>query len=203
MNAFRAMTSRMESDWMMFDPSSTASRETMPLRRQTVLLVAPAVWGRSAMNPAMRGMLWLASNVVPGMELTGSGLHITASDNREALIRLSTDPLTLKETRVDTLRGLVDLMDDAQAAAPRFEAPALVLYGGKDEVIPPRATQLIWDQMPGEVRRAFYPDGYHLLLRDIGRGAPLGDVMAWIADPRAPLPSGAEARAAEWLAQAK
>ncbi len=167
------------------------------------VLIAPAVWGRSAMNPAMRGMLWLAANLFPGMELTGSGLHITASDNRPALIRLSTDPLTLKETRVDTLRGLVDLMDEAQAAAPRFNAPALVLYGGKDEVIPPRATQLIWDRMPGRVRRAFYPDGYHLLLRDLGRGEQIGDVVTWIADPKAPLPSGADARAAAWLAQAK
>ncbi len=174
-----------------------------PPRVDGYVLIAPAVWGRSAMNPAMRGMLWLAANVVPGMELTGNGLRITASDNHEALVRLSTDPLTLKATRVDTLRGLVDLMDDAQAAAPRFEAPALVLYGGKDEVIPPRATRLIWDQMPGTVRRAFYPDGYHLLLRDLGRSAQLGDVVAWITHPRASLPSGAETRAADWLAQDK
>jgi len=177
--------------------------QPQPPKVDGYVLIAPAVWGRSAMNPLMRGTLWLAGNLVPGMELTGSGLRITASDNTPALIRLSTDPLTLKATRVDTLRGLVDLMDAAQAAAPFFNAPALVLYGGKDEVIPPRATQQIWDRMPERVRRAFYPDGYHLLLRDLGRSEPLSDVVSWIADPHSPLPSGAEARATAWLSEAR
>ncbi len=164
------------------------------------VLIAPAVWGRSAMNPAMRSALWLAYHLIPGFEVTGRGLHVVATDNIAALRRLSTDPLTLKSTRVDTLRGLVDLMDAAQEAAPDFNAPALVLYGGKDEVIPPRATRQIWDQMPDGVRRAFYPAGYHLLLRDLGRGEQLGDVIAWIEDPKGPLPSGADTRAAGWLA---
>ncbi len=167
------------------------------------VLISPAVWGRSAMNPALRGALWLASRLVPGMELTGRGVGVIASDNYAALRRLSSDPLTLKATRVDSIRGLVDLMDDAQDAASSFDAPALVLYGGRDEVIPPKATRLIWDRMPAGVRRGYYPDGYHLLLRDLGRGEQLGDVIAWIADPRAKLPSGAEARAASWLAEAK
>lgn len=167
------------------------------------LLIAPAVWGRSAMNPALRVTLWLASRTVPGMELTGRGLRVTASDNVAALRRLSSDPLTLKATRVDTLRGLVDLMDDAQAAASDFDVSALVLYGGKDEVIPKKATRLIWDRMPAEVRRGFYPGGYHLLLRDLGRREQLGDVIAWIGDPRAKLPSGADDRAASWLADAE
>ena len=163
------------------------------------VLIAPAVWGRSTMNPAMRGALWLASRLVPGMELGSSGVRITASDNRDALVRLSTDPLTLKATRVDTLRGLVDLMDNAQAAAANFKPPALVLYGGKDEVIPPGATQLAWSQMPPHMRRAFYPGGYHLLLRDLGRNEPIADVIAWTANPNTILPSRADTRAATWL----
>ena len=36
---------------------------------------------------------------------------------RQALIRLGTDPLTIRATRVDALKGLVDLMDQAAAAA--------------------------------------------------------------------------------------
>ena len=167
------------------------------------VLIAPAVWGRSAMNPALRGALWLASRLVPGMELTGRGTGVIASDNLAALRALSADPLTLKATRVDSLRGLVDLMDEAQDAAPRFDVPALVIYGGKDQLIPARATRLIWDRMPAWVRRGYYPAGYHLLLRDLGRSEQLGDVIAWIADPKFPLPSGAETRAAAWMAKAQ
>jgi acylglycerol lipase len=162
------------------------------------ILVAPAVWGRAAMNPFLRAALWTASQLIPGYELTG-GVRVTATDNRAALIRLSTDPLTLHATRVDAVRGLVNLMDDALAAAPDFRAPALMLYGGKDELIPPRAIAATWRGLPDAVQRAFYPNGYHLLLRDLDRAGPIGDVLSWIANPAAPLPSGADLAAAAWL----
>ncbi len=164
------------------------------------VLVAPAVWGRAKMNLLMRGVLWLADVTVPQMRLTGGGLvKVTASDNREALIRLSTDPLTIQGTRVDAIKGLVDLMDQAEAAAPRFHAPSLFMYGGRDELVPPRATAATWRGLPSGPVRAFYPNGYHLLLRDKDRSAPIGDIVSWIRDPNAPLPSGAQQAGVAWL----
>jgi acylglycerol lipase len=120
-------------------------------------------------------------------------------------VRLSTDPLTIHATRVDAIKGLVDLMDDALAAASRFHAPALFLYGGHDELVPADATAATWRALPGSPAGgpvlAFYPSGYHLLLRDKDRAMPIGDILAWIGDPRSPLPSGADAAAATWLDQ--
>jgi alpha-beta hydrolase superfamily lysophospholipase len=92
-------------------------------------------------------------------------------------------------------------MDAAAAAAPHFTAPSLFLYGGKDELIPPEATAQVWRALPPGPVRAFYPGGYHLLLRDLGRAVPIGDVIDWLLDPLAPVPSGAEAAAAAWLAK--
>jgi acylglycerol lipase len=164
------------------------------------VLIAPAVWGRATMNVVMRVMLWVADQTVPGLSLTGGGVvKVTASDNRAALVRLSTDPLTIHATRVDAIKGLVDLMDQALASASRFHAPALFLYGGHDDLVPPRATAATWRALPAGPVRAFYPDGYHLLLRDKDREAPIGDILAWIRNPDAPLPSGAEQAADEWL----
>jgi acylglycerol lipase len=164
------------------------------------VLIAPAVWGRATMNVLMRASLWIADQTVPGLILTGGGVvKVNASDNREALVRLSTDPLTLHGTRVDAIKGLVDLMDQALAAAPHFHAPALFLYGGHDDLVPPRATAATWRALPPRPVRAFYPTGYHLLLRDRNRAAPIGDILAWIRNRDAPLPSGAEHAAAEWL----
>ncbi len=164
------------------------------------VLIAPAVWGRKNMNLLLRAALWLADETVPGMEVTGGGfVKVTASDNRAALIRLSTDPLTLLQTRVDAVKGLVDLMDAAEAAARRFHARALFLYGGHDELIPPRATAATWRALPPGPVLAFYPNGYHLMLRDKDRATPIGDILAWIRDPDAPLPSGADRAGAAWL----
>ena len=169
------------------------------------VLIAPAVWGRDDMNWFMRASLWVVYRLLPGLKLTGQGTNIVASDNREALIRLSEDPLTLLKTRVDAIHGLVDLMGSAQAAAAHFRAPALFLYGGHDELVPKRAMAATWRALPqvghsGKERLAFYPHGYHLLLRDLARAVPIGDIIAWIDHPSAPLPSGADRAAAAWLA---
>ena len=168
------------------------------------VLLSPAVWGRQQMGVVLSSGLWLVSSVAPGLSVTGTEvpLRVMASDNREALIRLARDPLTIRRTRFDALRGLTDTMDLAQAAAPRLRAPTLVLYGARDTLVPADATARAWARMPPTVRRAYYPAGYHLLLRDRGRAAPTRDVLAWMDDPSAFLPSGADIAAAAWQAGA-
>jgi acylglycerol lipase len=167
------------------------------------VLIAPAVWGRARMNFVLSGVLWLAVTLVPGMALTRGPVRIVASDNYAALIRLSTDPLTIRQTRMDTLGGLVNLMDAALAAAPRMRVPTLFQYGGKDEVVPKAATAFTWRALPrggaGGPRIAYYPGGYHLLLRDLERAAPIGDIVAWMQAPSIALPSGADRTAGAWL----
>jgi alpha-beta hydrolase superfamily lysophospholipase len=164
------------------------------------VLIAPAVWGRAKMNVFLRASLWIADHTVPGLILTGRGIvKVTATDNHEALRRLSTDPLTIHGARVDAINGLVDLMGQALAAAPRFHARALFLYGGRDDLVPPKATAATWRALPAGPVRAFYPNGHHLLLRDKDRATPIGDILAWIRHPDESLPSGAEQEAAAWL----
>ena len=107
--------------------------------------------------------------------------------------------MVIKETRIDAIHGLVDLMDAALAAASDLELPALLLYGEKDEVVPEDPTLRLWQSLPaaarGQQRRALYGNGYHMLLRDLQAEVVWRDIAGWIADPAAPLPSGAEERA--------
>ena len=44
-------------------------------------------------------------------------------------------------------------------------------------------------------RAAVYPDGYHMLLRDLQAAVVHRDVLSWIDAAAAPLPSGAESEA--------
>ena len=78
-----------------------------------VILTAPAVWGRTTMDLLPRLALWGGVRLMPGLTVTGRGLEIKPSDNIPMLRALSRDPLVIKETRVDTIYGLVDLMDAA------------------------------------------------------------------------------------------
>lgn len=161
-----------------------------------VVLLAPAVWGRASMNVVQRVGLWLFAHTLATTEVTGSGLGIVASDNREALEELRRDPLVLKGARIGTVYGLVDLMDRAVADLPRLMLPTLILYGKQDQIVPPDPTCAMFERLParppGQWRAALYPNGYHLLLRDLSASIPREDIAAWIRDQSAPLPSGDE-----------
>ncbi len=176
-----------------------ASARQEPLPVDGAVLVAPAVWARATMPVLYRAALWLGAHTIPWAKVSGRGLKIQASDNIEMLRALGRDPLIIKETRIDAISGLTDLMDEALAAAPGFHLPALLLYGGKDEIIPGDPILRLWRSLPAAARdrqrQALYANGWHMLLRDLDAKAVWQDIARWIADQNAPLPSGAEERA--------
>ncbi len=166
------------------------------------VLVSPAVWTREQLGVALSASLFVATALLPDHEVTGGEipLHLVASDNRDALLQLYYDPLTLHGTTFAALGGLATLMDHAAAAAPALHGRVLILDGARDQIVPPAATAATWARLPASARRAYYPDGYHMLLRDRDRALPVADILAWLRRPDAWLPSGADAAAAAWQA---
>jgi acylglycerol lipase len=151
------------------------------------ILSAPAVWGGKALNPLLRASMNVAALADPSKRVTGGSVHIMASDNIPALIAFGEDPLTMDAPRVDDVAGLVKLMGQAQAACANFNQPALFLYGGHDELIPPEAMRSCWQALPkpaldsGKIILAFYPPDYHLIERDLERATPDADIAGYIA----------------------
>lgn len=167
------------------------------------ILVAPAVWGRETMGLFPRVALWLSYNLLPGMMVTApKELKIRPSDNIEMLRALSRDPLVIKGSRVDALHGLTGLMDEALANCGRIRVPALVLYGAHEEVLPPRPVERAIETFRTRPRHtvAVYPDGYHMLLRDLNGAVVAEDIAAWVRHPGAALLSGADAAVPERVA---
>jgi esterase/lipase len=95
------------------------------------------------------------------------------------------------DTRIDTIYGLVGLMQRARQDLGRVRAPVLFLYGAKDQIIPKGAAVYAARELKPTDRSAFYPNGYHLLTRDLDRRLVWDDIIGFIRDPSAPLPSGA------------
>lgn len=170
-----------------------ATKDTSP-PHAGVILVAPAVWGRDTMPWYQVMALELAMWVMPGQVMTGKGLKITPSDNRRMLQELFLDPLVIKGARVEALYGVTNLMDRALAAAPRLPAPALILYGLRDEVIPVTPVERMIGRLPARpgYRVAKYERRYHMLLRDLRAEIVWRDILAWIGNRHRPLPSGAD-----------
>lgn len=168
------------------------------------VLLTPALFSREAMGGVLRGGLWVIARTIPVMGFSGGVGGIVASDNEAALRRLSRDPLVIRTTRVDAAVGLVDLMDQAVAALPACcqGRPALLLIGARDRVVPQHASRAALRRVEdGRMRLGVYPEGFHLLLADRNRAAVARDILAFLGDPAAPLPSGADALAADWLAE--
>ena len=171
-------------------------------RLDGVILSAPAVWARETMPVYYTASLWIAAHALPRLSLSGRNLDRAPTDNRAVLRDLSRDPMVLKSARVDALWGVAGLMDAAYAAAPRVNAPVLLLYGERDKIVPRQPIEAVARRLPeGAKRVAVYERGWHLLFRDLQAGIVHRDVAAWIADRSRPLPSGADNGAAKLLAR--
>ena len=144
------------------------------------VLVAPAVWGRATHErvPAQRPVAGRHAGC-RRWRSPAPPVRVTASDNRDALIRLSRDPLTIHATRV---------RHAARAGGPdgRRAGRRRRVHRARPVPVRRRATNWCrrapWPAMwrtrcrPGGARMAYYPGDYHLMLRDLGRAVPIGDV---------------------------
>lgn len=147
-----------------------------------VILVAPAVWAREDMPLSYRLTLWLAAHTVPWLHVSGNGLDIWPSDNIPMLRKLSADTLFQHDARVDQVYGLVNLMDEARQAPAHLShpLPILFLYGAKDQVIPAEPTEAVTAALGPRAEVHRYPNGYHMLLRDLDRATVWKDVADWM-----------------------
>jgi alpha-beta hydrolase superfamily lysophospholipase len=171
-----------------------------------IILSAPALLARSTMPWYQTSLLWTLAHSLPWLKLTGKNVAVIPSDNIEMLRALGRDPWVIKGTRVETIYGLADLMDAAYGSADSVHSHTLMLYGEKDEIIPKQPTfeflQKFLASDEADKKIAFYQKGYHMLLRDLQAPTTWKDIAAWISNKPQQLPSGADHRAQQILAQA-
>jgi acylglycerol lipase len=159
-----------------------------------LVLVAPAVWGWSTMPDQYALALWVGAHTFPWRAVQpprGVVRTRTASDNQEALLQAGRAPHMIWSTRIDAVYGLVGLMEIASERAANLDGDVLFLYGANDQIIPRNSANAAARRLPRTARTALYENGWHWLLRDLQREVVYADILAFIEDPRAPLPSQA------------
>jgi alpha-beta hydrolase superfamily lysophospholipase len=164
-----------------------------------LVLSAPAVRGSAAIGPVGSFVLKLLAHSVPWLAGPSGSQAFRPTDNEAVLRAWAADPLILRHPRIDMAWGLVGLMDEAVAAAPRLDLPLLVLVGARDALVPGGAMARMIASLPEtgrEQRRiAVYETGWHLLLRDLDAARVRADVAHWVRAGRGGgegLPSGAD-----------
>jgi acylglycerol lipase len=165
-----------------------------PPAADRVILLSPAVWGWRDQPLPNKSLLWLAANFTAGKIYTPPHWltrKIRPTDNIEELIAMGRDPLMVWGARSDTLYGLVSLMDRGADAVGRIGPPTLYLYGAHDDIIPKKAAFRAAGRLRPGARTAYYAAGHHLLMRDHQGAVVWADVLAFLRDPAAALPSQA------------
>lgn len=161
-----------------------------------VILSSPAVWGWQIMPWWQTMPLTLLAHTMPGFTVTGKWLDIKPSDNVDMLRALGKDPLIIKATRIDAIYGLTDLMEAALRNSSALIMTALILYGERDEIIPPESFCKMLEYLPEQTtsgwRLVLYPNGYHMLSRDLQGEVVIQDMLSWIHKQNAALPSAQE-----------
>lgn len=160
-----------------------------------LVLSGPGLRGWGAIPPYQRAALWLSPRLRPGWTVRPPKfVKIEPSDNIEMLRRHWHDPVPLKSNKIEQVHGVVTLMENGHKAAPRLPegVPTLVTYGARDIVIPKPAMKRTVKRLPDHVRSAYYPNGYHMLLRDLQSETVFEDVLTFLRDAEAELPSGVD-----------
>lgn len=180
--------------------AAMADKTAMPpdLQIDGIILSAPAIWGWQVQAPMNRRLMDFAMGFMPRIVVRPRHVYREASSNMNALRDLSSDPKVIKGARVDTAYGLVNLMTEAFDAAPALTGRPrwLILYGAREDILPGGAVDRFRESLPKlppeQGRLAYYKRGHHLLLRDLESRFVYDDIAAWMRDPKAPLPSGAD-----------
>jgi alpha-beta hydrolase superfamily lysophospholipase len=182
--------------------AAAAAASNDPPDADRTVLMAPGVWGWSSQDPLNKVALWIAARAMGETAVEPPAFiaeHIQASSNRLELFRNGRDPSSILATRFDAISGLVDLMQSASDGLGRTAGPTLLMYGAHDQIVEPGPMRKALERA-GEgsnLRTAWYPDGWHLLNRDLAAETVYRDIEAWLRDPAGPLPSGAPAVLAE------
>ncbi len=166
-----------------------------PPAADRLIASGPGLRGWGAMNPLYRASLWMSAHTNPGWIVRPPArfVRIEPSDNVEMLRVTWSNPLMLRDNRIDQVYGVVSLMETAHdhAGALPENVPVLMSYGANDYVIPEEGIKRTARTLPAHVRTVYYASGYHMLLRDLQAETVHADYLAFMQAPSAPLPSGA------------
>lgn len=113
------------------------------------------------------------------------------TNNEHAFQQMLRDPLLIHARRLSTMSGLLTLSTDARQRLRDVKVPVFLLYGGKDRLVPEMAISSAVQGLKPKDRSAYYPEGWHVLNRDLYRAEVFEDIARFLDDPLAPLPSGA------------
>ncbi|MEO0393682.1 MAG: alpha/beta fold hydrolase [Pseudomonadota bacterium] len=161
--------------------------EPRPPVADGMILIAPGILDRPSLSSTERAFLDIGVNLLPWAMSGRRGVAVLPTDNLALLRAMGKDPLMQREVRFDQVYGLLGTLEAATQQVPNIDLPTLVLFGGQDEILPPKAAEYFAQQTfaqmaRGVVETEIIPEAYHMILRDRAAAARHERVGAWILE---------------------
>ncbi|CAG9175043.1 alpha/beta hydrolase [Cupriavidus pampae] len=167
-----------------------ATARVRPIR--ALILSSPAL--ALYLSPRMLRLQRVLMAFVPRLrvptKLDASGL----SHDPEVVRAYRTDPLVQATITAGALETFVRGMAQAQADAPRLEAPTLMLVAGADRIVDPAGSRRFHDNAPDDLcSMEWFADGYHELFNETEprRGEAFAAMTDWLRQHLVPIESTA------------
>lgn len=146
-----------------------------------LLLAAPGVREGVRLRYVWDALMWTAARVAPGVTYTVEREEEPRL-SEAARRRLAQDPRVVREVRADAYDGLLDLSDEASAAAYRVRAPTLIQHGDADWFVKRVSICAAFQALRGPREGLAYADAPHLILQWREAERVLTDMAEWIED---------------------
>jgi alpha-beta hydrolase superfamily lysophospholipase len=144
-----------------------------------VVAIAPAVT-ETGVPVIVRRLIpflaWLAPHLSfnPGLDLS----HI--SRDRAAAQAYTRDSLFQTRTTPQLAAQVLLAMAETRQLASQLRLPLLILHGTDDTIVPPRGSELFWQQVASpDKQRVTYAGAYHNLLLEQNQEQVFDDIVRW------------------------
>jgi alpha-beta hydrolase superfamily lysophospholipase len=145
------------------------------------LLVSAPVAVFEAASPAQRFAGRLLSVVAPKLGVYSIDSQ-TVSRDPQVVRDYDSDPANYHgRLPARTVHEMAEEIDRFAAAIPRITIPLLVQVGTGDELVPPAASELVYERASSQDKTIKRYDGlYHEILNEPEREAVIADMLAWL-----------------------
>ena len=154
-----------------------ATGRVRPVR--ALVLSSPALALR--LSPAMLAIHRVLLTLAPRLRVPNPIDARMLSHDAQVVAHYRADPLVQTTVTAGVLESFIRGMAQAQADAPRLEAPMLMLVGGADRIVDPAGSRAFFDNAPADLRdEVWFGQGYHEIFNE---AEPLrSDVFAALTD---------------------
>ena len=171
--------------------SLISQENSLPI--EGVILVAPAIWNFSELNPVKSFILKNFSKLFPKLSISGKGLvNVQASDNEEMLKQLSKDKNFIHKPYLESIYGITKLMDlsfeNTKIYLRKPSYNTLIILPLLDEIVPRKPIKSLLDEynikknIEKKIDLGVYEKNYHMILRDLDGNRVSREIKEWIFD---------------------